>query len=153
GHSSPVTYMGRDGRQYVALMAEGGCEFLGGGLSNSLVAFSLPDVPQKPLPQSVGKAVASAAAARQGTPAAGQLSSGAAAARRPQGVGGDDVRERLPFDRGRDEPATERKGMECHRREHGGSGRVCDRRGGSGDCGVPREDTWEVTPLRFLCVA
>ena len=44
GHTSPITYMGRDGRQYVALMAAGGGGFLGGGLSNSLVAFALPDV-------------------------------------------------------------------------------------------------------------
>ncbi len=43
GHTSPITYMGRDGRQYVALMATGGGGFLGGGLSDSLVAFALPD--------------------------------------------------------------------------------------------------------------
>ena len=49
GHSSPITYTGRDGRQYVALMAAGGGAFLGGGLSNTLVAFALPDVPRKPL--------------------------------------------------------------------------------------------------------
>jgi quinoprotein glucose dehydrogenase len=30
-HTSPITYMGRDGRQYVALMASGGGGFLGGG--------------------------------------------------------------------------------------------------------------------------
>src|SRR5205085_7912068 len=34
GHSSPITYMGRDGRQYVTIMASGGGGFLGGGLSN-----------------------------------------------------------------------------------------------------------------------
>jgi len=51
-HSSPITYMGRDGRQYVAVMAEGGGGFLGGGLSNTLVAFALPDVARKPLPAS-----------------------------------------------------------------------------------------------------
>jgi glucose dehydrogenase len=61
GHASPVTYMGRDGRQYVALMATGGGGYLGGGLSNSLVAFALPDVPRKPLPASVIAAVATAA--------------------------------------------------------------------------------------------
>src|SRR5437588_1885891 len=44
GHSSPITYMGRDERQYVALMAAGGGAFLGGGMSNTLVAFALPDV-------------------------------------------------------------------------------------------------------------
>jgi glucose dehydrogenase len=71
GHTSPITYMGRDGRQYVALMAAGGGAFLNGGLSNSLVAFALPDVPRKPLPPSVAKAVAAAAARRRGLPKVG----------------------------------------------------------------------------------
>ncbi|MCC6368505.1 MAG: PQQ-binding-like beta-propeller repeat protein [Bryobacterales bacterium] len=71
GHTSPITYMGRDGRQYVTLMAAGGGGFLGGGTSNTLVAFALPDVPRKPLPVSVSKAVAAAAAARQGMPQVG----------------------------------------------------------------------------------
>jgi glucose dehydrogenase len=71
GHSSPITYMGRDGRQYVALMAEGGGGYLAGGLSNSLVAFALPDVSRKPLPASVSKAVAATAAARRGMPEVG----------------------------------------------------------------------------------
>lgn len=71
GHSSPITYTGRDGRQYVALMAEGGGDFLGGGLSNTLVAFALPDVPLKPLPASVAAAVAAAAASRRGQPKVG----------------------------------------------------------------------------------
>ena len=71
GYSSPITYMGRDGRQYVALMAAGGGGFLGGPASNTLVAFALPDVAPKPLPVSVSKAVAAAAAARRGTPKAG----------------------------------------------------------------------------------
>ena len=69
-HSSPITYMGRDGRQYVAVMAGGGA-FLGGGLSNTMVGFALPDVRRKPLPVSVSKAVAAAATARRGTPAVG----------------------------------------------------------------------------------
>ena len=71
GHTIPITYLGRDGRQYVALMAAGGGAFLGGGLSNSLVAFALPDVNRKPLPASVAKAVAAAAAARRGLPKVG----------------------------------------------------------------------------------
>ena len=71
GHTIPVTYMGRDGRQYVALMAAGGGGYFGGPVSNSLVAFALPDVARKPLPASVAKAVAAAAAARRGTPAVG----------------------------------------------------------------------------------
>jgi len=66
GHTSPITYMGRDGRQYVALMAAGGGAFFGGPLSNTLVAFALPDVARKPLPASVAKAVAEAAASRRG---------------------------------------------------------------------------------------
>ncbi len=71
GHTIPITYMGRDGRQYIALMAEGGGAFLGGGLSNSLVAFAMPDVPRKPLPASVAKAVATAAAVQRGQPKVG----------------------------------------------------------------------------------
>jgi glucose dehydrogenase len=71
GHTSPITYMGRDGRQYVALMAAGGGAFLNGGLSNSLVAFALPGVPRKPLPPSVATAVAAAAARRRGLPKVG----------------------------------------------------------------------------------
>jgi quinoprotein glucose dehydrogenase len=73
GHSSPVTYMGRDERQYVALMAEGGGAFLDGGLSNTLVAFVLPDVPRKALSSSVRKDIAAAAAARRGTPTVGSF--------------------------------------------------------------------------------
>ena len=71
GHSSPMTYMGRDGRQYVALMAAGGGAFFGGPVSNTLVAFALPDVLRKPLPVAVSKAVAAAAAARRGLPKVG----------------------------------------------------------------------------------
>lgn len=71
GHTSPITYLGRDGRQYVAVMAQGGGAFLGGGLSNTLVAFALPDVKRKPLPPSVAKAVAAAAKARRGVPEVG----------------------------------------------------------------------------------
>ena len=71
GHASPITYMGRDGRQYVALMAAGGGAFFGGPVSNTLVAFALPDVPRKPLPAAVSKAVAATAAARRGLPKVG----------------------------------------------------------------------------------
>jgi len=71
GHTSPITYLGRDGRQYVALMAAGGGAFLGGGLSNTLVAFALPDVPRKPLPAAVSRAVAVTAAARRELPKVG----------------------------------------------------------------------------------
>src|ERR1035437_5709806 len=50
GHTNPMTYMGRDGRQYVVLMAAGGGAFFGGPASNTLGAFALPHVPRKPLP-------------------------------------------------------------------------------------------------------
>jgi quinoprotein glucose dehydrogenase len=71
GHASPITYMGRDGRQYVAIMAANGGAFFGGPVSNTLVAFALPDVPRKPLPPAVSKAVAATAAARRGVPKVG----------------------------------------------------------------------------------
>lgn len=68
-HSSPISYMGRDGRQYVAVMAAGGGAFLGGGLSNTLVAFALPDVTRKQLP--VSKARIRTAEAQSGKAIAG----------------------------------------------------------------------------------
>jgi glucose dehydrogenase len=71
GHTSPITYMGRDKRQYVVIMAAGGGGFLGGGSSNTLVAFALPDVARAPLPAAVSKAVAAAAEARKGQPKVG----------------------------------------------------------------------------------
>jgi glucose dehydrogenase len=71
GHSSPMSYLGRDGRQYVAIMAAGGGGFLGGASSNTLVAFALPDVPRKALPAEVSKAVAEAAKMRRGLPKVG----------------------------------------------------------------------------------
>jgi quinoprotein glucose dehydrogenase len=42
GHSTPVTYMGKDGAQYVVIPASGGTS-IGGGLpiSDALVAFKL----------------------------------------------------------------------------------------------------------------
>ena len=55
----------------MAIMASGGGAFLGSPVSNSLVAFALPDVRRKPLPVSVSKAVAAAAAARRGMPKVG----------------------------------------------------------------------------------
>jgi glucose dehydrogenase len=70
-HTSPITYMGRDGRQYVAVNAAGGGGYFSGGLSNTLVAFALPDVPRTPLPASVAKAVAATAEARRGLPKLG----------------------------------------------------------------------------------
>ena len=43
GHATPMTYMGKDGKQYVVTVAAGGTS-VGGGLpiSDALVAFRLP---------------------------------------------------------------------------------------------------------------
>jgi quinoprotein glucose dehydrogenase len=41
GHAIPITYMGRDGRQYVVIMAGGGGGYFGTPLSDSLMAFAL----------------------------------------------------------------------------------------------------------------
>ncbi len=66
GYTSPITYMGRDGRQYVALMAGGGSGFFGGPTGDALIAFALPDVPRKPLPAAVTTAIKAARSARTG---------------------------------------------------------------------------------------
>lgn len=55
-HTSPITYTGRDGRQYVTIMATGGGGFFGGGTSNSLVSFALPDGRTKTLTAPITKA-------------------------------------------------------------------------------------------------
>ncbi len=45
GHTIPVTYLGKDGKQYVAIMAGGGGGYFGGTPSDSLMAFALGDGP------------------------------------------------------------------------------------------------------------
>jgi quinoprotein glucose dehydrogenase len=80
GHSSPITYMGREGRQYVALMGRRRRSVSGRRLSNTLVAFALPDVPRRPLPASVSTAVA----ARRGMPHVGDFAPAALPAGGPK---------------------------------------------------------------------
>ncbi len=45
GHTIPITYQGKDGKQYVAIMAGGGGGYFGGTPSDSLMAFTLGDGP------------------------------------------------------------------------------------------------------------
>lgn len=42
GHATPLTYRGRDGRQFVSLIATGGTFLTSASTSDSLVAFALP---------------------------------------------------------------------------------------------------------------
>jgi glucose dehydrogenase len=42
GHATPMTYLGRDGKQYVAIAAAGGTSVAAKQVSDVLVAFSLP---------------------------------------------------------------------------------------------------------------
>jgi glucose dehydrogenase len=41
GHTIPISYQGRDGKQYVALMAGGGGGYFGGTPSDTVIAFAL----------------------------------------------------------------------------------------------------------------
>lgn len=41
GHTIPITYLGKNGKQYVAVMAGGGGGFFGGTPSDSLIGFAL----------------------------------------------------------------------------------------------------------------
>ncbi len=45
GHTIPITYQGKSGKQYVAIMAGGGGGYFGGTPSDSLMAFALGDAP------------------------------------------------------------------------------------------------------------
>ena len=53
GHTIPITYLGKDGKQYVTLMAGNGGGYFGGASSDSLIAFALGDgaVPQPSVTQ------------------------------------------------------------------------------------------------------
>src|SRR5205823_1142226 len=42
GHATPITYLGRDGKQYVVIAAGGGTSIGGNRISDGLIAFSLP---------------------------------------------------------------------------------------------------------------
>jgi quinoprotein glucose dehydrogenase len=48
GHTIPITYQGKDGKQYVAIMAGGGGGFFGGTPGDSLIAFALGDSAAQP---------------------------------------------------------------------------------------------------------
>jgi len=43
GHSVPITYLGKNGKQYVVIMAAGGGGFFGGTPGDSLIAFALAE--------------------------------------------------------------------------------------------------------------
>lgn len=45
GHTIPITYLGKNGKQYVAIMAGGGGGFFGGTPSDSIIAFALGSKP------------------------------------------------------------------------------------------------------------
>jgi quinoprotein glucose dehydrogenase len=45
GHTIPITYLGKNGKQYVAIMAGGGGGYFGGTPSDSLMAFALGEGP------------------------------------------------------------------------------------------------------------
>jgi len=49
GHTIPITYLGKDGKQYVAIMAGNGGGFFGGTPSDTLVAFALGDRKIEPI--------------------------------------------------------------------------------------------------------
>jgi quinoprotein glucose dehydrogenase len=56
GHTIPITYLGKNGKQYVALMAGNGGGYFGGTPSDSLVAFALGDRPVSTPPPIISKA-------------------------------------------------------------------------------------------------
>jgi glucose dehydrogenase len=50
GHTIPITYLGRNGKQYVALMAGGGGGYFGGTPSDTVIAFALGEESAPALP-------------------------------------------------------------------------------------------------------
>lgn len=62
GHTIPITYQGKDGKQYVALTAANGGGYFGGTPSDAVVAFALGSTPAR-TPVTVSKAEGAASAA------------------------------------------------------------------------------------------
>jgi quinoprotein glucose dehydrogenase len=65
GHAIPITYQGKDGKQYVVIMAGGGGGFFGGALADSVMAFALgegraPELSAAPRPPAAAKETAAA---------------------------------------------------------------------------------------------
>ena len=61
GHTIPITYLGKDGRQYVAVTAQAGGGYFGGTPSDSLIAFALGGT-------DTSRVMSAPAAARTGPP-------------------------------------------------------------------------------------
>ena len=69
GHAIPITYLGKDGTQYVVIMAGGGGGFFGGQPSDSVTAFALGDrLPRREV-SSTPRTVATAASQTNAPPA------------------------------------------------------------------------------------
>ena len=76
GHTIPITYQGKDGKQYVAIMAGGGGGYFGGTPSDAVVAFALgegkapalPTVSSGKIPEPMPHAAATVAALPEGAP-------------------------------------------------------------------------------------
>jgi quinoprotein glucose dehydrogenase len=69
GHTIPITYIGKDGKQYVAIMAGGGGGFFGGTPGDTVVAFALGDRPSPTPIAPVSRAEPGQTPARQMGPA------------------------------------------------------------------------------------
>jgi quinate dehydrogenase (quinone) len=80
GHAIPITYLGKDGKQYVAIMAAGGGGFFGGPLSDTLVAYALDT--GNPPPSFSATPGATSATASAGSNSGQASASGAAASKR-----------------------------------------------------------------------
>ncbi len=67
GHTIPITYLGRNGKQYVAIMAGGGGGYFGGTPGDSVMAFALGTSPASPLVSKVSNSNASSVPALPAT--------------------------------------------------------------------------------------
>ncbi len=129
GHAIPITYLGKDGKQYVAIMAGGGGGFFGTPPADSVIAFALGDGRRREV-----------SAARPGNAAAQNTAPLPALAGRGEETHAAEVRRPMPQAGRGDEPAFHTAGME-------GSGGHDDRARGDGKrCGdatdrrVPRAE-------------
>ena len=69
GHTIPITYLGKDGKQYVAILAGGGGGYFGGTPSDSVIAFALGERRAPASVHTVSKVETRPASVRPGIPA------------------------------------------------------------------------------------
>ncbi len=145
GHTSPITYMGRDGRQYVALMATGGGSYLGGRFQQQPGRLRVAGYSSEAAACRCLEGGCGSRGGKARTASSRKFRARRAPNRRGHAAGREDVRDRLSFGRSGNQPAPEPEGMERACREYGEPRRPGDRRPSESHRRLSRQDAEPLT--------